>query len=142
MRRLFSVPHATTLTSVWLLIARVAAGAAMLTHGWPKLQMLINGGGAKFPDPMGVGATASLGLAVFAEAFCAALLIIGLATRLAALPLMITMAVAFFIVHGGDPFAKRELAAMYLVVFGTVAVFGPGRFSLDQLIASGGGKRK
>ncbi|MBK9071727.1 MAG: DoxX family protein [Myxococcales bacterium] len=141
MLQFFSIPYATTLTSVWLLIARVAAGAAMLTHGWPKLQMLINGGAAKFPDPIGLGATASLSLAVFAEAVCAALLVIGLATRLAALPLLITMAVAFFIVHGGDPFAKRELAAMYLVVFGTIGVFGPGRFSIDQLIAGARGKR-
>ncbi|MDX1408063.1 MAG: DoxX family protein, partial [Saprospiraceae bacterium] len=65
---------------------------------------------------------------------CAALLVAGLATRLAAIPLMITMAVAFFLVHADDPVLDREVAMLYLVVYAVIYLIGPGRFSLDQLI--------
>ncbi len=42
--------------------------------------------------------------------------------------------VAFFMVHAGDPFGKKELAFVYLVIFTALALTGPGRFSLDGLI--------
>jgi len=42
------------------------------------------------------------------------------------------MAVAAFIAHGADPFAKKEMALLYLVGFLTVALMGPGRYSIDQ----------
>lgn len=137
MPKLFSTPISTTGASAWLLVTRIAVGAAMLTHGWTKLKMLIDGGGAQFPDPIGIGAMPSLMLAVFAEALCSAMLILGVATRWAAIPLAFTMAVAFFVVHGGDPFAKKELACIYFLVYGCLIVFGGGRFSVDHWLGKG-----
>ncbi|MFM7232895.1 MAG: DoxX family protein, partial [bacterium] len=60
-----------------------------------------------------------------------AFVLVGLFTRWAALPAVVTMAVAAFVAHAGDPFGDREMALVYLVMFATVALTGPGRFSID-----------
>ena len=116
-----------------LLLMRLSAGAFMLIHGMPKLQKLLNGDFA-FADPIGVGETTSLILAVFAEVICSVLLILGVSTRLATIPLITTMAVAAFLVHGADPFQKKELALLYLVIYITILVFGGGKFSLGKYL--------
>lgn len=120
-------------THFGLLILRVVAGGAMLTHGWPKLQKLVNGN-FQFGDPLGIGPEASLVLAVFAEFVCSILLILGLATRLAVIPLMVTMVVAFFIVHAEDDFRTKELALIYLAIFLCIFFTGPGKLSLDKAL--------
>ena len=74
-------------------------------------------------------------LAVFGEVVCAAGCVVGLLYRLALIPMVFTMCVAFFAVHGGDPFAARELALVYLVVFVLMYAAGPGRYAADTLIA-------
>ncbi|MGV8090900.1 MAG: DoxX family protein [Mangrovibacterium sp.] len=89
---------------LWLLILRVAVGASMLTHGIPKLQTLFAGGEIQFPDPFGIGATLTLVLVVFAEGLCSALLILGMLTRLASIPLVINMIVVFFCDPWSRPF--------------------------------------
>ena len=118
----------------WLLLLRVVIGATMLTHGIPKFQMLLAEGEIMFPDPLGFGVTWALVLAVFAEVLCSVMLILGIASRWASIPLIITMSVAFFSVHARDPFAKKEMALIYLLVYLTILVFGSGRFSLGRLI--------
>ena len=118
---------------LWLLILRAAVGASMLTHGIPKLQMLFAGGEIAFPDILGIGVFGTLAVVVFAEAVCSVLLILGILTRLASIPLVINMAVAFFVIHGPDPFGKKELALFYLLVYLNLLVFGGGKFELDRL---------
>lgn len=120
-------------THLGLLILRVTAGGAMLTHGWPKLQKLINGN-FQFGDPLGISPEASLVLTVFAEVVCSILLILGLVTRLAVIPLIVTMAVAFFIVHAADDFKTKELALVYLGIFLCIFFTGPGKLSLDKAL--------
>ena len=121
------------LQDIGLLLLRAASGTMMVyAHGWGKLA---NFGeyAAKFSDPIGIGKTPSLVLAVFAEFFCALLLIPGLYTRLAAIPLIITMLVAGLIVHAADPFGTKERALLFLVIFIGVACAGPGRYSVDYI---------
>ena len=89
-----------------LLFLRLFIGGMMLSHGWAKLASFSTLS-ATFPDPLGVGSTLSLLLILFAEVGCSCLLIFGLMTRLAALPLMFGMLMAFFVIHGADPFAGR-----------------------------------
>ncbi len=116
-----------------LLVLRLWLGLSMLLlHGWSKLAGFSEMAG-KFPDPLGVGSRASLGLAVFGEAVCSVLLILGLFHRLAALALAITMATAFFLVHQGVLTGAKsgELAFVYLAGFVTLLVAGAGRFSID-----------
>ena len=119
-------------TSLGLLLLRIGAGGMMFFgHGWAKLVGFADIA-PRFPDPLGLGsATASLALAVFAEAFCAAAVMVGVATRLASIPLVVTMLVAAFVVHSDDPWAKKELALLYAAPFLTLVFTGPGKFSFD-----------
>lgn len=61
--------------------------------------------------------------------------IIGFLYRLAMLPMIFTMGVAFFVIHGNDPFAVKELAFIYLVVFILMYIIGPGKFAVDHWLS-------
>ena len=101
------------------------------SHGWGKLQKLLSGD-MGFADPIGIGEELSFVLTVFAEFLCGILVALGLFTRAALIPLMITMAVAVFIVHADDPFSKQEFGLLFLVPYVTLFLAGPGKFSLDK----------
>jgi putative oxidoreductase len=100
-------------------------------HGWGKLMRIVSWNW-EFADPIGIGAIPSLILATFAEFFCSAAVIAGFKTRLAAIPLLITMLVAALVQHGADPFSRKELPLLYAAVFLTIILIGPGRYSLDK----------
>lgn len=132
MKRTPEVLNATSRQiSIGLLVLRVGIGCMMLVHGVQKM----NGFSEKadvFPDPIGVGSQLSLILAIGAEVGCSVLLMLGLGTRLAVIPLAFTMIVAVFLVHGSDPWKVRELGAIYLLVYSSLLLTGPGQFSLDH----------
>lgn len=120
--------------SISLLFLRIVVGVFMLTHGSGKFIMLIGDGPIQFADPIGVGATASLVLVVFAELICSIFLIFGLATRFSAIPLLITMLVAAFIVHAPDAFMRKELPLLYTAIYAVFVLAGAGKFSVDYWI--------
>ena len=134
MKRIINVNPAAVTTDFGLLIARIGIGTLMLVHGFPKMIMLFSGTPVQFPPVMGMSAGFSLSLAVFAEVFCSVLIITGLATRLAVVPLILTMLVAVGIIHGADPFAKQEPALHYLMVYLVLFFTGSGRLSVDYLL--------
>ncbi len=88
----------------------------------------------RFADPFHIGSTTSLSMVVFAEFFCAAFIILGLFTRLAAVPLIIAMSVALFFAHKGEFFGKGETAGLFLTCFIVLLFTGPGKVSLDRFI--------
>ncbi|GEN74612.1 DoxX family protein [Chryseobacterium hagamense] len=116
-----------------LLVVRVFIGFAMLSHGFPKLQMLIEGK-SDFYNFLGMGPQLSLGLTVFAEFVCSIFLILGLFSRIALGFLIFTMVIAGFVVHSADPFAKQEMSLLYLAVYLLLMVFGAGKVSVDYMI--------
>lgn len=118
----------------WLLIYRILISVFMLTHGWPKAVRLFSGDEVRFVDPLGLGIVPSLMLAVFSELLCSVFIIFGLGTRLAAIPLIVTMAVAAFMVHGADPFARKEMALLYLIAYISLFITGAGKFSVDKYL--------
>ncbi len=148
-----------TATSVGLLVLRIGVGGFLATHGWGKLQMLLSGGAAQFGDPVGLGPTLSLALVTLSEFVCALLLVAGLATRLAAVPPVISMSVAAFVVHAANPWTmeaaaraffsgaskdwfSKEPALLYLIPVLSLAFTGGGKFSLDALIAARWNRRR
>ena len=119
--------------SLFLLALRILFGVLLLSHGiqkWTNFSVMSE----SFPDPLGVGSTLSLGLAVFGEVFCSVGFIFGAFYRLAMIPMVFTM--------GMDPFAVKELAFIYLVVFVLMYITGPGKFSIDHVISSALYKKK
>jgi putative oxidoreductase len=115
------------------LLLRLAFGGLMLSHGFAKVARY-GELSEKFIDFMGLGSEVSLILTIAAELGCAILLILGLFTRYASIPLIITMLVAAFLVHGGDPLADKEMALLYLSGYFSLLLLGSGQFSLDSLV--------
>ena len=121
----------TLKTDIGLAVLRILPSIFLLTHGWGKFNNLISGN-FEFPDPIGIGSSPSLFLAVIGEFVCPILIILGLKTRWAAVPSAITMFVAVFFQHSSDPFADKEKALLFLVIFVVIFLLGPGRFSVDR----------
>ena len=131
---IFSTSVPILYANLCLLLGRLVVGTFMMVHGLPKLNKLTSGEEIKFADPFGFGPMITLGLAVFAEVICAIFIILGLGTRLASIPLIVTMAVVAFYAHASDPFAVKEKPILFLLIFLMFLVFGSGRYSIDRLI--------
>ncbi len=114
-----------------LLLLRLSFSAMLLTHGYGKFLRLFEPD-IKFMDFLGLGATVSLFLAVLGEFIAPILIMIGYKTRLVTLFPIVTMAVAAFIAHADDPFAKKEKALLFLFGFIAIALCGAGKYTLDQ----------
>lgn len=119
-----------------LLLMRLIFGGLMVAnHGLGKAERLLSGGNIRFADPFGLGPEISLALATGAETICAALLALGLFTRLNALPLIVTMAVAAFVAHSGDPLADKEPALTYLAAYTALFFLGGGDWSIQTVFS-------
>ncbi|MCA1809457.1 MAG: DoxX family protein [Kiritimatiellia bacterium] len=130
--------HTTSDGNIGYLLLRVFIALALLTHGLPKLTA-----GPELWGQLG-GAVTGLGvpgpavfwgfMAAFAESIGSIMLLVGLLTPAAAALIAVTMAVAAFVVHGGQGFAGRELALLYLFPGLLFMLKGAGRYSLDYLL--------
>ena len=119
---LFPTKPNTTKVSLFLLAVRIIFGILLMNHGiqkWSNFQEL----STAFPDPIGLGSSISLGLAIFGELVCSMGFIFGFLYR-------------FFVIHANDVFAVKELAFIYLVVFVLMYIAGPGKFSIDHFIGN------
>jgi len=134
---LFAKLSASTpsLQDVGLTLVRVGFGLSLaLAHGLGKLShpdQFVNGlthGG--FPAPALLG-----WVAILSEFAGGLLLALGLFARPAAAFVIGTLGVAAFHVHATDPYQKKELALAYVVIGLAILIAGPGRFSLDALLA-------
>lgn len=133
MKRILN-PHAhTNVKEVMLLFIRVFVGVLLITHGYPKLIRLMSAEPVMFASIFGMSKELSLTLAMFAELICASLVILGLFTRVAAIPIIFTMLVIIFHVHWNDPFTKKELPLLYLTSYLYIFFVGAGRYSFDYL---------
>ncbi|HMY84672.1 MAG: DoxX family protein [Saprospiraceae bacterium] len=119
----------------FLAFFRIVVSFLMINgHGLPKILKFFNGEELKFADPIGIGIVPSLVLATFAEFFCSIMIIIGFKTRLATLPLIVTMFVVIFIVDFSSPIQERETAILYFLSYGVILFLGPGKYALDNVL--------
>ncbi len=134
MKKFLSIAYRDWAFNLAMFILRVCAGALIIPYGYKKL---IHFADLKnnFTNFMGIGSPLSLSLAIFAEFFCGMFIILGLFTRLAAIPLIIAMSVVVIRVNHWDVFAKDEHhAALFLACFFAILLCGPGKASADGLI--------
>ena len=115
-----------------ILFVRVFFGAMFLMHGLDKM-MNFSQLSETFPSVFGFGSYTTLMLSIFCEFACSIFLIVGMLTRIVLIPMIVSMAVAFFDIHDGF-MPEGELSLIYLIVFIVLFIAGPGRYSADYLI--------
>lgn len=133
MRKLLSTKYSAGAFSTAMLALRICIGVLMMFHGYEKL-VHFNEYKTHFMNFMGIGVTASLVLDIFAEFFCSLFLIMGLFTRLAAIPLVVATLVMIFKAHNGDVTGEGEKATLFLAGYIVLLLVGPGRVSVDSMI--------
>lgn len=138
----------TTSAPPWTILIRLAVGAVFVSEGIQKFL---------FPATIGAGRFAKIGLpapdalAPFVggvEIGCGALVLAGLLTRLAALPLIVVMIVAIcstkipIFEKQGFWMMAHEARTDFAMLLGSIflALVGAGRWSLDAVIHSKGSK--
>lgn len=77
-------------------------------------------------------------LSAYAQFVCGGLFIIGLATRYAAVVMIINFIAALIIAHLGDTYPNTFPALMMLAAAGFLLLHGPGKASLDSLLKKRG----
>ncbi len=122
-----------------LLILRVGIGIIFVLHGLPKLiagpETWMTLGGSMKALGVGFAPTAWGFMAAFSEFAGGILLTLGFFTRPACFFLLTTMIVATMMHIGkGDPFLKYSHAMESGILFLSLILIGPGRYSLDGLI--------
>ncbi|WP_372932477.1 DoxX family protein [Mariniphaga sediminis] len=122
-------------TNFALLLLRAGAALMMLTHGVPKLMQFFSGEPIAFASVFGMSTVLSLALAVFAEVLCSIFILFGLGTRLSSIPLIITMLIAAFHIHGADPFSSKEKSLLFGLIFIVLLLTGAGKYSIDYLLS-------
>jgi putative oxidoreductase len=133
LKKLFYHSYSPAAFNIATLFLRVVFGLLMLPHGWDKLSHFA-ARKHSFLSFMGMSPSLSLGLATFAEFFCSLLLILGLFTRLATVPLLVCIFVILKVNHWELP-GKNEVVPAFLAGYLTLLLIGPGKYSLDARIS-------
>lgn len=98
-----------TSVNAGLLILRAGAGLSLfLKHGLEKLtgySTMVQ----HFPNPIHIGAHASLAFALLSDGICSVLVAVGLFTRPAAAIVLINLLAAFFFVHHAAFFSNGHV---------------------------------
>jgi len=131
---ILKVDQSTANVNVALLVLRVAIGILMLRHGIPKIKKLISPEPIHFFETFGLSEKNSLKMAAFVEVFFSTCVILGLGTSIAVIPLLFTMIIAAFYTLKSQPFDKKEVPFLFMVVFITLLISGSGKYSLDYIL--------
>ncbi|AZF15819.1 DoxX family protein [Pseudomonas sp. R3-18-08] len=120
---------------VGLLFLRVSGALFLLwVHGLPKLlnyseQLKL------IEDPFHLGAPLTLLLAIFAEVLCPLLIIAGVWTRLACLPILAVLVIALLVVHPEWTLFEGQFGWLLMIIFTSILIAGPGSLRLGQRLA-------
>ena len=134
MKRILSIKYSAAAFNFSMLFLRLVFGVLLISkQGYSKM-IKFDELQTRFYNFLGLGSTFSLVLVIFAEVICAAFIVLGLFTRLAAIPLIITMLVVVFGADQGKPLIESQLALLFLGAYVTLLLCGPGRISIDGMI--------
>lgn len=120
------------------LIARLTLGVAFVSSGWGKIHNLEKV--TEFFTELGIPAPHLQAVFVsWVELVCGALVLLGLATRLASIPLVCTMVVALVTAKAEDIAGVSDLVGTieftYIALSVWLTVSGAGAISLDRVLA-------
>jgi putative oxidoreductase len=122
------------------ILTRLSLGILFLETGWGKVHNFEKV--IEYFTSLGIPAPSfNAHFVGFTELICGTLLLIGLATRLASIPLIISMIVAVITAKRSDIHGLTDLFGvseyLYVVLLSWLVIYGPGPLSLDRLIFDG-----
>lgn len=140
IRRVLTMGFVPQSSNLGVLLLRIGVGITLfLKHGWEKPTTFAVMA-AHFPNPLHIGATPSLLFALVSDAICSTLIVLGLATRWAALVIFVNISVAWSLVHHFQLFGHGadhgEVCVLYLCACLCLFWTGGGRYSLDVRIST------
>lgn len=117
-----------------LLFFRVAVSVELIVaHGLKKI-----GVGTTFaevvPNPLGLPDFFNQAFAISANLVMPLFVILGLMTRIAALPILAVTLTGYFILHFNDPLLVKDVPFIYSLCFLLIFFFGAGKYSIDHCI--------
>jgi putative oxidoreductase len=123
----------------WLapLLGRLAVGLLFMSTGWGKAHSIPKV--THFFETLGIPAPGLNAVVVaYSELLGGSALVVGLFTRLATIPLIVSMIVAILTAKLSDLHGIFDLVGFdeftYLVVLVMIAIIGPGAVSIDHLL--------
>ena len=122
-----------------LLLGRLGVGLVFVSTGWGKVHSLDKV--PAFFTELGIPAPGlNAVVASFSELLCGSALVLGVLTRLATIPLIVTMIVAILTAKRKDLHGLFDLVGFdeftYLVLLVMLAFLGPGSWAVDRFLAS------
>jgi putative oxidoreductase len=133
MKSLLSTRYSAGAFNTAMLLLRIVMGGLLLKHGYDKM-VDFPGAVDKMISLFGMSKTVCTVLVIFAEFFCSLLVMIGLFTRLASIPVIITMIVALWKVHNFHFISDGQMATLFLGGFLVLLFVGPGKVAVDSMI--------
>ncbi|RDC56365.1 DoxX family protein [Pedobacter chinensis] len=132
IQQLLSSDLKSPLYNFAILFFRIAiATELILVHGLKKIGIGVSVAEV-IPNPLGLPEALNNFIAITANVYLPVLVIIGLFTRPAALPALAITATGYFIVHGHDSLAERDIPFMFSVSLLMIVLLGGGKYSLDN----------
>lgn len=114
-----------------ILFFRVAVATELIVvHGLKKIGIGV-AVAEVIPNPLGFPEDFNNFVAIAANVYLPVLVVLGLFTRLAALPALAVTATGYFIMHGHDSLIERDIPFMFSVALLTIVMLGGGKYSID-----------
>lgn len=143
IKRMFLYSAGLTFTNMARLFMRLFTGVMFMQFGIRQIAQF-NELALSFPSVFGMGAEVSLLVMILIEIICSTLIILGLFTRFAIIPPMVSMVIAECVLvqelmaQTNVTFQSSQiifLPIMFLGIFLFMMLAGPGKISLDYIIS-------
>ena len=132
--RLVTVAVDKATLGLGLLFFRFAVSAELtVVHGLKKIGWGVPEA-EKVPNPLQFPELLNQSIGIAANLVCPLFIILGLFTRVAALPVLAVTLTGYFVQHWNDSLLDKDIPFMYSICFGLIIYYGAGTYSLDQLI--------
>jgi putative oxidoreductase len=122
-----------------LLLGRLAVGLLFMSTGWGKVHSIPKV--TEFFESLHIPAPGFNAVLVgYSELLCGTALVLGLFSRLATIPLIVSMILAILTaklpsIHGLFDLVEAD-EFTYLILLVMIAILGPGRWALDRFVAA------
>lgn len=122
------------INNIALLIYRVLLALELFrVHGLKKFR-IENGQKEHVPNPLHLPEKLNAFVATLSDTVVPFLVMLGLGTRLAIVPVIGVTAIGYFIVHRKDSLEVRDVPYMYTLSFLFLLVIGAGTYSVDNYL--------